>query len=94
MGAEIMSGIVNCVSYEQGRRVGDVDLENACPADNEGCFVWIGLHEPDKDLLRKVQKRFGLHDLAIEEPRAVDLDAKHYAFFFLLPDLAQVLQRS
>jgi magnesium transporter len=29
--------------------------------------VWIGLHEPDEDLLRRVQAEFGLHDLAIED---------------------------
>src|SRR5262249_25058659 len=33
----------------------------------EGRFVWLGLHEPDKELMRTVQKRFGLHDLAIED---------------------------
>ena len=62
-----MSGVVNCASYEAGRRVSDVDLAHACPAETEGGFVWIGLHEPDKALLREVQQRFGLHDLAIED---------------------------
>lgn len=59
--------IVNCVAYEAGRRVGDVDLSKACPAEADGGFVWIGLQEPDKTLLRTVQQRFGLHDLAIED---------------------------
>ena len=46
----------------------DIDLEQASPVQTgEGRFVWIGLHEPDQDLLRTVQKRFGLHDLAIED---------------------------
>jgi magnesium transporter len=62
-----MNSVVNCVAYEKGRRIGNVDLSNACPAESEGCFVWIGLHEPDKNLLRTVQQRFGLHDLAIED---------------------------
>jgi magnesium transporter len=30
-------------------------------------FVWVGLHEPDEELLRRVQREFGLHDLAIED---------------------------
>jgi magnesium transporter len=30
-------------------------------------FVWIGLHEPGTELLAKIQKQFGLHDLAIED---------------------------
>jgi magnesium transporter len=29
--------------------------------------VWLGLHEPDDTLLRKVQLAFGLHELAIED---------------------------
>lgn len=30
-------------------------------------FVWMGLLEPDEDLLRRVQQQFSLHDLAIED---------------------------
>jgi magnesium transporter len=30
-------------------------------------FVWVGLHEPDEELLKKMQEEFGLHDLAIED---------------------------
>src|SRR5437868_11553510 len=62
-----MNTIVNCAAYENGRRVGDVDLTQACPAETDGGFVWVGLQEPDKALLRTVQQRFGLHDLAIED---------------------------
>jgi magnesium transporter len=61
------STVVNCAAYEQGRRVGDVDLLKACPAATDGGFVWIGLQEPDNTLLRTVQQRFTLHDLAIED---------------------------
>jgi magnesium transporter len=63
-----MSQIVNSVVYEGGRRIGAVDLTQPhCtePADNR--FVWIGLEEPDQSLLRTVQLRFGLHDLAVED---------------------------
>jgi magnesium transporter len=62
-----MSTVINCVAYEAGRRVADVDLTQACPAETDGGFVWVGLQEPDKALLRTVQQRFGLHDLAIED---------------------------
>jgi len=62
-----MSTVINCVAYESGRRVAEVDLSQACPADVEGNFIWIGLHEPNHELLRTVQKRFGLHDLAVED---------------------------
>ena len=59
--------VINCVAYEGGRRQGDVDLASACPAEADGCFVWVGLHEPTPEMLRIVQQRFGLHDLAVED---------------------------
>ena len=62
-----MNTVINCVAYEAGRRRAEMDLKEACPADADGAFLWVGLHEPDKDLLRTVQQRFGLHDLAIED---------------------------
>jgi magnesium transporter len=62
-----MSTVINCVSYEAGRRRAEVDLAQACRSEAEGSFIWVGLHEPDKDLLRTVQQRFNLHDLAIED---------------------------
>ena len=63
-----MSAIVNCVAYADGHRIGDVDLDDIADVlDEPGQFIWIGLHEPDEDLLRKVQRAFNLHDLAIED---------------------------
>ena len=63
-----MSAIVNCVAYADGHRVGDVDLDDIGAVLNQpDQFVWIGLHEPDEDLLRQVQRAFNLHDLAIED---------------------------
>jgi magnesium transporter len=63
-----MDMVVNCASYQDGCRVADIDLEQAEAVETcDGRFVWIGLHEPDEPLLRKVQDRFGLHDLAIED---------------------------
>src|SRR5215475_10550134 len=63
-----MGRVINCAAYHGGCRVGDIDLSQAEPVDTgEGRFVWIGLHEPDEELLRTVQKRFCLHDLAIED---------------------------
>ena len=62
-----MSTVINCVTYEAGRRRAELDLQEACPADSAGNFTWVGLHEPNKELLRTVQQRFALHDLAIED---------------------------
>jgi magnesium transporter len=63
-----MSGIVNCVAYSAGRRVGDVAIEQISTIlqQTDG-FIWIGLHEPKEALLRQVQQAFELHDLAIED---------------------------
>src|SRR3954465_668192 len=62
-----MSTVINCVAYAEGKRRAEVALAQACPADAAGNFIWVGLHEPDKELLRTVQQRFNLHDLAIED---------------------------
>ena len=60
--------VVNCASYSEGRKSGDVALDDISEVLKvHGQFVWIGLHEPDEDLLREVQRQFGLHDLAIED---------------------------
>jgi magnesium transporter len=62
-----MSTVINCVEYQQGRRRAEVDLKLACPAEADGNFIWVGLQEPNQELLRTVQQRFALHDLAIED---------------------------
>src|SRR5262249_1119789 len=63
-----MSMIVKSAAYEQGRRTADVEIDELDQVPTgPGRFVWIGLHEPNEELLRKVQRAFGLHDLAIED---------------------------
>ncbi len=63
-----MSGIVTCAAYAGGRRVADVAVEDVGELLKQPePFVWIGLHEPDAELLRRVQQEFGLHDLAVED---------------------------
>ena len=62
------NAIVNCVAYCEGIRVGTVDIDNISEILRQpDKFVWIGLHEPGTELLAKIQKQFGLHDLAIED---------------------------
>jgi len=64
-----MSAVVNCMAYADGRRTESVEIADISEVikqpDNR--FIWIGLHEPDEELLRQVQDEFGLHDLAIED---------------------------
>src|SRR5690349_7065280 len=66
--APTQSGIVACSAYAQGKRVADITLDEAGEwAQRAGHLVWIGLFEPDEDLLLRVQKQFNLHPLAIED---------------------------
>jgi magnesium transporter len=75
-----MTMVVNCAAYRDGRRVADIDLEHDAAGgldlapSGAGAvgerFVWLGLHEPSEELLRKVQSRFRLHDLAVEDAHA------------------------
>src|SRR5215212_3072950 len=61
-------GVVACAAYAGGRRVADVPLDHIDHAlRRDDGFIWIGLYEPDEDLLGTVQRRFGLHDLAVED---------------------------
>ena len=63
-----MNMVVGCAAYEGGRKIADLDIANLDAFETgKGRFVWIGLHEPSEELLQKVQKRFGLHELAVED---------------------------
>jgi magnesium transporter len=60
--------IIDCAAYAGGGRVASVSIDEIHEVlARDGQFVWLGLYEPDQDLLRRVQAQFGLHDLAIED---------------------------
>jgi magnesium transporter len=61
--------IIDCAGYENGRRADDLDINHIQEWIHAGSdrFVWLGLYEPDIELLRKIQRQFGLHDLAVED---------------------------
>lgn len=62
--------VVNCAAYADGRKVGDVAIDDISEVLKDGGqFVWIGLHEPSAELLAKIQEEFDLHELAIEDAR-------------------------
>ena len=60
--------VIDCAAYCSGARVENLGLDQIkgalCLEDR---FVWLGLYEPEKEVLRQVQQQFGLHDLAIED---------------------------
>lgn len=64
------SAVANCSAYQYGKKLRDITLEEISDVLVEkDTFVWVGLVEPDDELLRKIQEEFGLHELAIEDAR-------------------------
>ncbi|HEY9467262.1 MAG TPA: magnesium/cobalt transporter CorA [Vicinamibacterales bacterium] len=60
--------VIDCAAYCSGARVADLGIDQIRPAlSRDDQFVWLGLYEPEQDVLREVQQQFGLHDLAIED---------------------------
>lgn len=60
--------VVNCIAYKQGRRVGEIAIDDISEIlKQDGTFVWLGLREPEMGMLGKIQQEFGLHELAIED---------------------------
>jgi magnesium transporter len=58
---------------------GPLDLDQAARVSEQGGdhgFVWMGLFEPGPEELAEVQRRFGLHDLAVEDAQAFHLRPK------------------
>lgn len=63
-----MGAIVNCVAYCDGQRVGQVEVDEIQETlSKDGQFVWIGLREPEVELVHRIQQAFSLHELAIED---------------------------
>jgi len=66
--SDAMNEVVNCVAYSNGRRVEGIGFDEISEVFAQpDRFIWIGLHEPGEDVLKRVQVVFGLHDLAIED---------------------------
>jgi magnesium transporter len=60
--------VIDCAAYCGGARVADLALDQIRSAlTHDDQFVWLGLYEPEQDVLRTVQQQFGLHDLAVED---------------------------
>jgi magnesium transporter len=62
--------LVNCVAYENGRRLGDIEPHQISDyLKRPGCFVWVALRDPTEAELTAMQEEFGLHALAVEDAR-------------------------
>jgi len=60
--------IVNCVAYQDGRKVADIPPEAISDhVGRPGSLVWVALRDPDEAELRTMQEEFGLPELAVED---------------------------
>jgi len=62
--------LVNCVAYENGRRLGDIEPHQISDyLKRPGCFVWVALKDATEAELGAMQEEFDLHPLAVEDAR-------------------------
>src|SRR2546427_10622315 len=62
--------LVNCVAYQDGRKLADVDLrEIHSYLARPGCFVWVALKDASDAELEEMREEFELHPLAVEDAR-------------------------
>jgi magnesium transporter len=62
--------LINCVAYQNGRRLADIPVDQIHLFVNEpDCFVWVALADPEPAELEVMQKEFALHELAVEDAR-------------------------
>ncbi|VVD67261.1 magnesium transporter [Pandoraea pneumonica] len=60
--------LVNCVAYEDGRKIADLHPDEISDyLERPHCFVWVALKDPGPGELAQMQHEFGLHDLAVED---------------------------
>ena len=59
---------VNCSVYRHGHTIGQIGIDGISEALEDGdSFVWLGLVEPDEELMERVRAEFDLHELAVED---------------------------
>src|SRR5256886_17417385 len=62
--------LVNCVAYEDGRKLADIEKNQIRGyLARPGCFVWVALKDAAEAELAELQEEFDLHPLAVEDAR-------------------------
>ena len=62
--------IVNCVAYQDGRKLADIPKEAISDyVKRPECFVWVALKDPSEAELDELGREFDLHELAVEDAR-------------------------
>ncbi len=60
--------LVNCVAYQDGRKLADVDKREIHDyLARPGCFVWVALKDASDAELEEMREQFDLHPLAVED---------------------------
>jgi magnesium transporter len=70
MGPEVAqpAGVVACAVYRDGYRVQDIAVDECGSlVRRDGDVIWVGLHEPDEELMRTIQSQLQLHELLVED---------------------------
>ena len=48
-----MSAVINCAAYADGRRVANIEINEISQVLKQpDRFVWVGLYEPDEEILK------------------------------------------
>jgi magnesium transporter len=62
--------LINCVAYQEGRKLADIDFrEIHSYLAKPGCFVWVALKDATDAELEQMREEFDLHPLAVEDAR-------------------------
>jgi len=62
--------LVNCVAYQDGRKLADVDKREIHDyLARPGCFVWVALKDASEAEIEEMREQFDLHPLAVEDAR-------------------------
>lgn len=90
--------VINCVAYSADGTRRDLELDAISDVleVDDGSFVWVGLYEPDRTLLAKLQEEFSLHDLAVEDARNAHQRPKIESYgnsLFIVIHTAQLVDR-
>ena len=60
--------LINCASYQNGKKIADIDIENISDhIADKNSFVWVALLDPTVDEIAKMKGEFELHPLAVED---------------------------
>jgi magnesium transporter len=95
--SDTADSVVNCVAYCDGRSVGNVQLDDISEVLKQpDRFIWIGLFEPTKEMLGRIQREFSLHELAIEDAHRAHQRPKLEAYgdtMFIVLRTVQMIER-